>query len=171
MSFLSLDGKMQGVPARWGTRLVVFPRFLTLYRPKNATSRDPPPFEPGPPFRLGPLSPFCTSLGRGKGKGSRLERGSRLVVFLSCGLFGRGNTTSRVPPTSRDPLPFLIKGLDEGRGGCVRSFWAHTWLLSGRKGWKHRSPHELNYAVKYATARGRLATKTIQTTTNKWVLD
>ena len=40
------------------------------------------------------------------GKGSQLARG-RLVAFSNCGRFGHGNTTSRVPPTSRDPLPLL----------------------------------------------------------------
>ena len=34
--------------------------------------------------------------------------GDRLVAFSNCGRFGRGNATSRVPPTSRDPLPLLI---------------------------------------------------------------
>ena len=31
------------------------------------------------------------------------------MALSNCGRFGRGNTTSRVPPTSRDPLPFLKK--------------------------------------------------------------
>ena len=30
---------------------------------------------------------------------------SLLAVFSNCGRFGRGSTTSWVPPTSRDPLP------------------------------------------------------------------
>ena len=100
----AFSGQCEGSRLVGGTRLVVFPRFLTLHRPKHATSRDPyPPFEPGPLFRPGPLPPFCTSLGRGNGKGSRLERGSRLVAFLSCGRFGRGNTTSRVPQPAGTP--------------------------------------------------------------------
>ena len=102
-------GKCEGSRLVGGTGLVVFPRCLTPYRPKNTTSREPyPPSSRDPPFRPGPLPPFCTSLGRARGKGSRLERGSRLVALSNCGRFGRGNTTSRVPPTSRDPLPLLI---------------------------------------------------------------
>ena len=30
-------------------------------------------------------------------------------------------------------------------------FWARTWLLSGRKGWKHRSPHELCSKICYCS--------------------
>ena len=100
-------GKCEGSRLVGGTRLVVFPRFLTPYRPKNTTSRDPcPPSSRDPPSRPGPPPPAPIWEGA-RGKGSRLERGSRLVVFLCCGRFGRGNTTSRVPPTSRDPLPLL----------------------------------------------------------------
>ena len=76
-----------------GTRLVVFPR-------PNRSSWDP--------CHL----PFPKKVQEGRGSrpegGSRLEKGqgSRLVVFF--GLYGvkkRGNTTSRDPPTSRDPSP------------------------------------------------------------------
>ena len=70
-----------------------------------------PPFEPGPPFRPGPLPPFCSSLGRGKGSGVPARDGVPARGFSNCGRFGRRNTTSRVPPTSRDPLPLLILSL------------------------------------------------------------
>ena len=55
--------KMQGVPARGGTWLMVFLRILDRYRPKNATSRDPYPLRattptPGPPFKPGPHTPL-----------------------------------------------------------------------------------------------------------------
>ena len=86
-----------------GTRHVAFPRFLTPYR--TTTSRDayPPSSRDPPSGRDHPRPSCCTSLGRGKG--SRLERGSQLVVFSNCGRFRRGNTTSWVPPASRDPSP------------------------------------------------------------------
>ena len=72
--------------ARGSTWLVVFPRLLTLNSPKNTTSRDP--------YHLRAGTPLPASLGRGRGKGSRLER----MAFLDCGrYFGRGNTTSRGP--------------------------------------------------------------------------
>ena len=101
-------GKMRGVPARWGDPARGIPTLLDTVLAEEYHEPGPlSPFEPGPPFRPGPLPPFCTSLGRVRGKGSRLERGSQKVAFSNCGRFGRGNTTSRVPPTSRDPLPIL----------------------------------------------------------------
>ena len=87
-----------GVPARWATRLVVFPRFVTPYRLEEHHEPEPlPPFELGPPLPAGTLPPLLHLFGKGeRGKGSRLERGSRLVIFSNCGRFGRGSTTSRV---------------------------------------------------------------------------
>ena len=100
---------------------MVFPRFLTLYRPNNTTSRDPyPPSSPDPPSGHDP---------RARGPGSR---GAWLVAFLSRGQFGRGNTTSRVPPMSRDPLPFLIDGVPPTGLQVLRSGVGKVVARSGR---------------------------------------
>ena len=90
-------------------RLVVFPRSLTPHRSKNVTRRDPCPSSLDPPSGRDPSRPSALLWEGARGKGSLLERGSpaRLVAFSNCGRFGRGNTMSRVPPTSRDPLPLL----------------------------------------------------------------
>ena len=115
-----------------GTRLVVFPRFLTPYRPKNTTSRDPyPPSSRDPPSGRDPSPPSAPLRQGARGKGSRLERGSRLVAFSNCGRFGRGNTTSRVPPTSRDPLPLLSQGQCSESPIFSRSSSKITFLARG----------------------------------------
>ena len=84
---------MRGALARWGTRLVAFP----LLDPRQAEEHpEPGPLPPYPPWSLDPPStrdhppPPAPPWEGGRGKG--------------------GNTTSRVPPTSRDPLPLLTKG-------------------------------------------------------------
>ena len=98
-------GKMRGVPARWGDPARGIPTLLDPAHAEEHHEPGPPPlFEPGPPSGRPPPAPLWEGA---RGKGSRLEKGSRLVAFSSCGRFGRGNTTSRVPPTSRDPLPLL----------------------------------------------------------------
>ena len=74
-------GKCEGSRLVGGTRLVVFPRCLTPYRPKNTTSRDPyPPSSRDPPFRPGPLPPSAPLWeGQGaRGPGSRGGPGSWL---------------------------------------------------------------------------------------------
>ena len=93
---------MRGVPARWGGPARGIPTLLD--RPKNTTSRDRAG-TPLPPLYKGV---FIVPLWEGaRGKESRLERGCRLMAFSNCGQFGCENTTSRVPPTSRDPLSLL----------------------------------------------------------------
>ena len=92
---------MRGIPARWGDPAR---GIRTLLDPVQAEEHH----EPGPhtPLRAGtplpamenpppPPAPLWEGAG---GKGSLLEMGSRLVAFSNCGQFGRGNTTSRVPP-------------------------------------------------------------------------
>ena len=100
--------EMQGVPARWGDPA----RGPTLLDPAQAEEHHEPgplpPFEPGPPLLAGTPPPPAPLWEGARGKGSRLERGSGPVAFSNCERFGRGNTTSRVPPTSRDPLSLLI---------------------------------------------------------------
>ena len=85
LSFAAPSGKMRGVPARWGTQLVVFPRCLTPYRPKNTTSRDPyPPSSRDPP----PSAPLWEGQGA-RGPGSRGGPGSwlsRTVGGLAVGI-------------------------------------------------------------------------------------
>ena len=163
------NGKMRGVPARWGDPARGIPTLLDPYRPKNTMSRIPTPPRAGtPPFCQAPKSThhphkigdrhrvcktgggayFAFVLGSDnlytpppKKKTTRWERsfvgmvrGSRSPIlagtllhffgkgqgargpglrggpgFSNCGQFGRGNTTSRVPPTSQDPSPLLIK--------------------------------------------------------------
>ena len=89
------------------TRLVVFPR-PSRSQFEKATSRDP--LSSRDPLPFAPFQKVQEGGGcRPEGGGSRLEgaSGSRLVVFF--GLYGvekRGNTTSRVPPTSPDPSHF-----------------------------------------------------------------
>ena len=105
----ALFGKMRGVPARWGDPARGIP---TLLDPVQAEEHHEPgpltPFQPGPPPIQAGTPPPAPLWEAARGEGSRLERGSRLVAFSNCGRFGRGNTTSRVPPTGRDPLPLLI---------------------------------------------------------------
>ena len=93
--------------------LVVFPRFLTPYRPMNTTSRDPyPPSSRDPRDPLPAATPPpLRSLGRGIARGPAWGRGSRPVALSDCGRSVRGNTTSRDPLSSRDPLP-LLKGFE-----------------------------------------------------------
>ena len=69
-------GKCEGSRLVGGSRLVVFPRLLTPYRPKNTTSRDPyPPSSRDPPSRPGPpLAPIWEG-GRGKGQGVPAREG------------------------------------------------------------------------------------------------
>ena len=68
-------GTCEGSRLVGGTRLVVFPRCLTPYRPKNTTSRDPyPPSSRDPPFRPGPL-PLLHLFGKGKGQGVPAREG------------------------------------------------------------------------------------------------
>ena len=97
-------GKCEGSRLVGGTRLVVFPRLPRTGR-RTPRARTPTPLRAGTsPLPAGtPPAPISEGA---RGKGSRLERGSRLVVFSSC---GHGNTTGRVPPTSRDPLPLLTQ--------------------------------------------------------------
>ena len=114
-------GKMRGVPTCWGARLVVFPRFLTPYRPTNTTSRDPPP----PPSSRDPPSgrdpPAPASLWEGaKGPSSRGGPSpwlSRIVGGLGVGIPRAGS-----PSTSRDPLPLLSH-----RGVQISTRFAPPW--------------------------------------------
>ena len=93
-----------------GTRLVVFPLSLT---PAQAEEHHEPgplsPFEPRTPSGRDPPPPSAPLREGARGEGSRLERESRPLAFSNCERFGRENTTSRVPPTSRDPLSLLTK--------------------------------------------------------------
>ena len=72
-------GKIRRSRLVGGTWLVVFPHFLIPCKLKKTTSRDPypPPFKPGP-------SPLLHLWEGARGKGPRLERGSR-----SCRFFGQ----------------------------------------------------------------------------------
>ena len=45
----------------------------------------------------------------------------------------------------------FFRGLDAGKGRLCPKFWARIWLLSGWKGWKHRSPHELRGKICYCS--------------------
>ena len=75
-------GKCEGSRLVGGTRLVVFPRCLTPYRPKNTTSRDPyPPSSRDPPPSGRDPSPPSAPLWKGqgaRGPGSRGGPGSWL---------------------------------------------------------------------------------------------
>ena len=139
LEFLTLVGKYEGSQHVGGTRLVVFPRFLAPYRPKNTTSRDPyPPSSPDPPFRPGPPPPPAPLWEGARGKGSRLERGSRLVAFSNCERLGVGIPRAGSPLTSRDPLS-LLTWISAQRPPNVRAtslpetfgcgFFAHSWKL------------------------------------------
>ena len=109
---LSFSGAMRGVPARWGDLARGIPaRFLTRTGRRTPRAGTPSPLRAGTPLPAGTPPPPPLWEGA-RGKGSRLERGSRLMAFSNCERFGRGNTTSRVPPTSRGSLPLLIQ-----RGG------------------------------------------------------
>ena len=63
-----------GLGSLGGTRLMVFLRFSTPYRPKNTTSRDPYP--------ASSRDPPCTSLGRGRGQGVPAREGVPTRGFL-----------------------------------------------------------------------------------------
>ena len=80
-SWLWLLGECEGSRLVGGTRLVVFPRFLAPYRPKNTTSRDPyPPSSRDPPSGRDP-SPPSAPLWEGarvRGPGTRGGPGSWL---------------------------------------------------------------------------------------------
>ena len=72
--------------------------------PLQATDRHElgplPPFEPAPPLparTLSPPHPSCTSLGRGKGKGSRLERGPGSWLSRTVGGLGGGIPQTGTP--------------------------------------------------------------------------
>ena len=86
-----------------GSRVVVLPRFLTPYRLKSTTSRDPYPFASAPP----PHPPVFgkESLFLRRGKGSRLERGSLLVVFPRPNRRQSEKATNWDPLSSRSGLP------------------------------------------------------------------
>ena len=100
----TLFGEMRGVPARWGDPARGIPTLLDPMQAEEYHEPGPlPSFEPPPP----PLTPLCTSLGRARGKESPAREGVPANGFPEPWAFGRGNTTSRVPPTSRDPLPLL----------------------------------------------------------------
>ena len=135
---------MRGVPARWGDPARGIP---TLLDPVQAEEHHEPgslpPFEPGtpPPSRPGPQPLHLFGKGQGaRGPGSRGGPGSG--VFSNCGRFGRGNATSRVPPTSRDPLPLLSSGnlgglLASEGGSCHRSGPEKGSLRKGSFHWRN----------------------------------
>ena len=89
------------------TRLVVFPRFLTPYRPRNTTSRDfcpPSSRDPYPPRAPSGHDPYPRPLPHLFGKGKLPARqGVPARGFLGCGRFGRGNATSRGPSRAGTP--------------------------------------------------------------------
>ena len=86
---------------------MVFPRFLTPYRPKNTTSPDASPFEPGPPFWTGvPTREGVPTRGF-------LGRGGRL---------GRGNATSQNPSRAGTLCWKATKEYLHQRGTRIRVF-------------------------------------------------
>ena len=113
-------GTMRRVPARWGDPSRGIPTLL-LDPVQAEEHHEPGPLPPlgagtPPPLPAGTPPPLPAPLwegARGKGQGargpgSREGRGAGSKGGSSnCGRFGRENTTSRVPPTSRDPLPLL----------------------------------------------------------------
>ena len=120
-----ISGTMRGVPARWGDPARGTPRLLDPVQAEEHHEPGPLPSPPPAPLWEG-----------ARGKGSRLERGSRLVAFSNCERFGRGNTTSRVPPTSRDALSLLtfctkffllldVRAKNRGLTSALFSWWPH----------------------------------------------
>ena len=89
---------MQGVPARWGDPARGIP---TLLDPVYHEPGPPRPLRAGTPLPAGTPPPLLHLFGKGRGQGVPAR------AVSNCGRFGRGNTTNRVPPTSRDPLPLL----------------------------------------------------------------
>ena len=80
------------------------------------------------PLRAGTPLPLLHLFGKGQGVRGPGSRGGPGSWPSNCGRFGRGNTTSRVPPTSRDPLPLLwfsCKSLCKGslRNLCLSGKW------------------------------------------------
>ena len=87
-----LVGECEGSRLVGGTRLVVFPRFLTCTGRRTPRAGTPIPLRAGTPpppaGREPPPPPLLHVFEKGQwGKGSWLERGSRLVVFSNCGRF------------------------------------------------------------------------------------
>ena len=105
-------GKGEGSRLVGRTRLVVFPRFLTLYRPKNTTSRDPYPpssWDPTLPARNPP--PLLHLFGKGQGARGPGSRGG-LGSWLSRTLGGLGVGIPRAgSPQRAGTLPLLTPGL------------------------------------------------------------
>ena len=132
-------GKCEGSRLVGGTRLVVFPRCLTPYKPKNTTSRDPyTPFELGPPLPAGTPLPLLPPFGKGqeaRGPGSR--GGSRLWLSRTAGGLAVGIPRAGSPQRAGTPcLSWSI-----GTRGCTeRGIVAR---ISGNLVWGETHPSSL----------------------------
>ena len=97
----------QGVPAREGTRLVVFPH-PNGPQIEKATSRDP--LSSGTPCPLPLPKEVLEGLGALAGRGVPVRMGAEVPTRgVLWPVQKRGNTTSQVPPASRDPSHFPIE--------------------------------------------------------------
>ena len=171
-------GKCEGSRLVGGTRLVVFPRFLTRTGRRTPRAGTPTPLRAGTPPSSRPPPTLLHLFGKGQGaRGPGSRGGSRLMAFSNCERFGRGNTTSRVPPTSRDPL--LLQGFQtiqkpNLKGGTRKG-------LSKTAFWTIVSPHDalsaplacfkafsdLNYCHN-STCRGQTVNHRQMTTSPAW---
>ena len=74
---------MQRGPGSLGDPARGIPTLLEMRKAEDYHEPAPlPPFELGPPFRPGPLPPFCTSLGRVKGQGVPAREGGSWLLDL-----------------------------------------------------------------------------------------
>ena len=107
-----------------GTRLVVFPR-PNRSQFEKATSRDP--LSSWDPLLFAPSQRGASGGGgpgrAGRGPGSKRGRGP--AGFGLRGVKKLGNTTSRVPPTSRDPLPFPKETCTQDGSILERQSWTN----------------------------------------------